>query len=48
MPRREIDRDKLRAAIRKLDDEYVFYLLDDAIDLLPQSKVLKLVDQYSM
>ncbi len=41
-----IDRDKLRAAIRKLGDEYVFYLLDDAIDLLPPSKLLKLVERY--
>ena len=46
MPQRGIDRDKLRAAIRKLGDEYVFYLLDDAIDLLPQSKLVKLVGQY--
>lgn len=27
----EIDRDKLRAAIRKLPDEYVFYMLDDSL-----------------
>jgi hypothetical protein len=30
----EIDRDKLRAAIRQLPHEYAFYMLDDAIDLL--------------
>ena len=46
MPQRGIDRDKLRAAIRKLGDEHVFYMLDDAIDLLPQSKLVKLVGQY--
>ena len=28
-----IDRDKLRAAIRRLGPECVFYMLDDAIDL---------------
>jgi hypothetical protein len=36
-----IDRDKLRAAIRQLDDEYVFYMLDDAIDLLQPAKLAK-------
>jgi hypothetical protein len=29
-----IDTDKLRGAVRKLGREYVFYMLDDAIDLL--------------
>jgi len=29
-----IDRDKARAAVRKLGHEYVFYMLDDAIELL--------------
>jgi hypothetical protein len=42
----ELDRDKLRAAIRKLGNEYVFYLLDDAIDLLPPAKLHRLVKQY--
>ncbi len=46
MPQRGIDRDKLRAAIQMLGDEYVFYMLDDAIDLLPESKLVKLVGQY--
>jgi hypothetical protein len=27
-----IDRDKLRAAVRRLGEEYVFYMLDDALD----------------
>ncbi|MEW6363478.1 MAG: hypothetical protein AB1714_02440 [Acidobacteriota bacterium] len=41
-----VDRDKLRAAIRKMGDEYVFYMLQDAIDLLPPTKLLKLVKKY--
>lgn len=41
-----IDRDKLRAAVRRLGDEYVFYMLDDAIDLLPPAKLMKLVSSY--
>ena len=46
MASQQIDRDKLRTAVRKLANEYVFYMLDDAIDLLPQAKLLKLVRQY--
>jgi len=42
----EIDRDKLRAAIRKLGDEYVFHMLDDTIDLLPPAKLHKFVRKY--
>jgi hypothetical protein len=42
----QIDRGKLRAAIRKLGNESVFYMLDEAIDLLPQSKLLKLIKRY--
>jgi len=45
-PAIEIDRDKLRAEIRKLGDEYVFYMLDDAIDLLPPAKLYKIVRKY--
>jgi len=41
-----IDRDKLRAAIRKLGHEYIFYMLDDAIDLLPPAKLLKIAEKY--
>lgn len=41
-----IDRDKLRAAVRKLGHEYVFYMLDDAIDLLPPTKLHQLVRKY--
>src|SRR3989339_778710 len=46
MASQKIDRDKLRIAIRKLNRERVFDLLDEAIDLLPESKLLKLVKQY--
>jgi hypothetical protein len=38
-----IDRDKLRAAIRRMGGEYVFYMLDDAITLLSQTKFRKLI-----
>jgi hypothetical protein len=41
-----IDREKLRAAVRKLGDEYVRYMLDDAIDLLPPSKLCKIARKY--
>ena len=41
-----IDRGKLRAALRKLDDEQIFYLLDEAIELLPLAKLAKLVSRY--
>jgi hypothetical protein len=33
-----IDREKLRAALRKLGDERVFYMLDDAISLLQRRR----------
>jgi hypothetical protein len=46
VPRPQIDRDKLRVAIRKLGDEYVYYMLDEAIDLLPESKLAKLAGRY--
>ncbi len=42
----EIDRDKLRAAIRKLPHEYVFYMLDDAIDQLPRANLHTIVSKY--
>ncbi len=41
-----IDCDKLRTALRKLGDEYIFYMLDEAIDLLPPAKLAKLVGRY--
>lgn len=48
MPRKPaaIDKDKLRAAVRKLGHEYVFYMLDDAIDLLPPAKLHQIAKKY--
>jgi hypothetical protein len=45
MARQYIDRDKLRAAIRRMGSEYVFYMLDDAITLLPQTKLRRMIAQ---
>ncbi len=42
----QIDRDKLRTELRKLGNEYVFFLLYDAIDLLPPAKLHKIVKKY--
>ena len=42
----QIDRDKLRAEVRKLRNEYVFSMLDDAIELLPLSKLHKIAKKY--
>src|SRR5260370_22364818 len=42
----EIDRDKLRAAVRKLGNEYVFFMLDDAIELLPPAKLHEVAKKY--
>ena len=42
----QIDRDKLRAEVRKLRSEYVFFMLDDAIELLPPAKLLKIAKKY--
>jgi hypothetical protein len=36
----------LRAAVRKLGHEYVFYMLDDAIDLLPSAKLHQIAKKY--
>jgi hypothetical protein len=41
-----IDRDKLRAAIRRLGPEYVFYMLDEAIDLLPVAALEGIAKKY--
>lgn len=46
MAGQHIDRDKLRAAVRGMGSEYVFHMLDDAIALLPQDKLLKLARGY--
>lgn len=45
-PSIEIDRGKLRAAIRKLGHEHVYDMLDDAIELLPPAKLHKIVRTY--
>ncbi|MEO7329241.1 MAG: hypothetical protein ABI193_11725 [Minicystis sp.] len=41
-----IDRDKLMAQLRVIGDEYVFYMLMDAIDLLSPAKLAKVVGSY--
>ena len=41
-----IDRDKVRTALRRLGDESVFYMLDEAIDILPLAKLAKLASRY--
>jgi hypothetical protein len=43
---RPIDREKLRTAIRRMGGEYIFYILDDAITLLPEAKLRKLIENY--
>lgn len=47
MPTPPIDRDKLRVFIRKLDSQDQLDLLDRAIDLLPKSKLPKLIKGYA-
>jgi len=42
----EIDRSKLRQALRSVEDDTVFYLLDRAIDLLSEAQLLELVRSY--
>jgi len=42
----EIDRDKLRAEVRKLGNECLFLMLDDAIELLPPAKLHKIAKKY--
>src|SRR5229473_4460251 len=42
----QIDRDKLHAEVRKLGNECVFSMLDDAIELLPPAKLHKLAKKY--
>ena len=43
-----IDRDKVRAALRTLGNEYIFYMLSDAIDMLPPKKLSVLAGRYLM
>jgi hypothetical protein len=42
----QIDRDKLRAEVRKLGNEYAFFMLDGAIELLPPAKLHKIAKKY--
>ena len=44
----QIDRDKLRAEVRKLGNEYVFFMLDDAIELLPPAKLHKIAKKFGV
>jgi hypothetical protein len=39
----QVDRAKLRAAVRKLDNKYVYFLLADALELLPDAKLVKVL-----
>jgi hypothetical protein len=41
-----IDKDKLRDAVRRLGSEDVHYMLDDALDLLPDDMVRLLAGRY--
>lgn len=47
MPTPPIDRDKLRVFVRQLEDVDLLVLLDRAIDLLPASKLAKLIEDYA-
>lgn len=46
MDDRPLDREKVRAAIRRMGGEYIFYMLDDAITLLPEAKLRELIENY--
>jgi len=41
-----IDRAKLRTAVRRLGSKHIYLMLDGALDLLPRSKLAKLVSGY--
>jgi hypothetical protein len=43
---RKIDREKLHVALHRLSDKQIFYILEEAIDLLPEAKLLKLVKSF--
>lgn len=47
MSNNEIDRQHLRRAIRQMGNEYIFYLLDDAISLLSQAQLRQLIAPYA-
>jgi hypothetical protein len=42
----QIDRDKFRTEIRKLGNEYIFSILDEAIEVLSQPKLHKIAKKY--
>src|ERR1035441_123020 len=46
MDGRPLDREKLRAAIRNMGGDYIFFMLDDAITILPEAKLRNLVENY--
>ena len=43
----ELDRQQIRRAIRQMDNELVFYLLDDAISLLSPAQLSQLIAPYA-
>ena len=45
-PTASIDREKLRAAIRRMGREYAFYFLDDAIDRLTLAQLEEIAKKY--
>lgn len=46
MADRQIDLDKLRVAIQGLNDQQVRHIFEEAIDMLPRAKLLKLVKPF--
>jgi hypothetical protein len=46
MAEHSIDRATIRAALRRLDKASIYYILGEALEMLPLSKVLKLIKGY--
>ncbi len=46
MADRQIDREKLRVALRRMSEANLLCLLDEAIEMLPQSKLIKLAEEF--
>ncbi len=46
MARQKLDFDKLRSALRRLRKQELLDLLDDALDLIPKTKLEALVEDY--
>ena len=46
MSEQNIDRDKLRAALRRLRNEEIYYILGEALEMLPPAKLQKLIKGY--